>query len=163
MQQYKDPQQWMDDALPVAIGIIFVIVFSIVCGHVWGAEIPKTRAVMAVIGEAEGETYIGKLAVACAIRERGTLRGVFGEHAPRVKKHLYSVKTFVAADRAWEESRDPGNCAMTDHADHWEGTAFPLPSWAKDMKQTAVIGNQRFFRAYTQDEEQEQIDRRHGL
>lgn len=128
-----------------------------------GSIIPKVRAVNAIIGEAEGESYRGKLAVACAIRNRGTLNGVYGEYSKRVKEHLYGAKVFVDTVRAWEESADLINCQFIDGADHWEGTAFPIPKWAVEKKVTAIVGNQRFYRDYYESEEQEMIDRRHGL
>ena len=43
MPQFKDIQQWMDEALPVAIGFLLVTVFSLVCGKLWASEIPKER------------------------------------------------------------------------------------------------------------------------
>jgi len=108
-------------------------------------EIPKTRAVNAIIGEAEGEGYAGMLAVACAIRNRGTLKGVYGEKAVRVLKRKYSASVFVHAVKAWEESANPDNCTQIDGATHWEGTAFKTPYWASSMILTATIGNQRFY------------------
>lgn len=112
-------------------------------GTAHASNLPKHRVVDAIIGEAEGEGYQGMLAVACAIRNRGTLKGVYGENAPRVRNHRYSSKTFVLAVKAYEESakRD-----ITGGADHWEGTKFKTPYWAKGMKVTCVIGNQRFYK-----------------
>ena len=121
-----------------------VLVFIFACtAH--AEEIPKERAVNAIIGEAEGEGYEGMLAVACAIRNRGTLKGVYGETARRVREHLYGAKVFVNAVRAWEESSHEDNCAFIGGATHWEGTAFKTPYWAKDMRITATIKNQRFY------------------
>lgn len=110
------------------------------------APVEKTRFVNAIIGEAEGEGYRGMLAVACAIRNRGTLRGVYGEHAPRVRKHKYSPKVFVQAVRAYKESAHAEACAFIDGADHWEGTSFKAPEWSRGMIVTAIIENQRFYK-----------------
>lgn len=69
------------------------------------AEHISTRdAVHAIIGEAENQGYVGMLAVACAIRNRGTLKGVYGLHAKRVVNHKYSVKTEDMAIKAWAEA-----------------------------------------------------------
>ena len=100
-------------------------------------------AVKAVIGEAEGEGYKGMLAVSGAIRNRGTLQGVYGLHAPRVLKHKYSELTYNTALKAWNASR---HIDISNGAKYWEGTRFPIPYWAKNMRVTAIIGNQKFFR-----------------
>lgn len=124
--------------------IIFTLLILFVAMPAWSMD--PSRAVNAIIGEAEGESYIGKLAVACAIRNRGTLKGVYGEKAPRVTKQLYSAKVKADAQKAWKESEGQQSCQFIDGADHWEGTKFKTPSWAKDMKITATIGGQRFYR-----------------
>ena len=146
----------------VASAFVFVI-FLIMASFVFSADIERSRAISAIIGEAEGEPYKGKLAVACAIRNRGTLKGVYGEKAPRVTKKLYSPKIKAEAEKAWDESEELLACQFIDGADHWEGASFKTPSWAGNMKQTARVGNQIFYRYYHESEEQEQIDRRHGL
>lgn len=100
-------------------------------------------AINAVIGEAEGEGYNGMLAVSGAIRNRGTLHGVYGLHAPRVTGHKYSLNTLQLATRAWNDSM---HIDASHGAKYWEGTAFPLPYWARNMQVTAIIGNQKFFK-----------------
>jgi spore germination cell wall hydrolase CwlJ-like protein len=112
-------------------------------GSVYAKELPRERVINAIIGEAEGEGYQGMLAVACAIRNRGTLKGVYGEHSKRVKEHLYSEKTYRMAVKALEMAL---KCDITNGATHWEGTAFKVPSWAKRMQITVVIGRQRFYK-----------------
>ena len=101
------------------------------------------KEVLCVIGEAEGEGYKGMLAVSEAIRNRGTLKGVYGCSAPRVVRHKYSAAVLQTANRAWNDSADTD---ITHGATHWEGTAFKTPYWAKDMILTATIGNQRFYK-----------------
>lgn len=110
---------------------------------VYASQINEQRAILAVIGEAEGEPYIGKLAVCEVIRRRGSLKGVYGINAPRVKAKKYSQATYNECRKAWLES------AKTNHskgATHWEGTKFKTPYWAKDMVVTVVIGSQRFYK-----------------
>lgn len=105
------------------------------------------QAVLVVIGEAEGEPQEGKEAVACAMHYRGTLNGVYGLHAPRVLQHKYSSHIYKMAKRAVEMANDQEYCeALVHGADHWEGTAFKTPVWARGMRLTAVIGHQRFYK-----------------
>lgn len=67
-----------------------------------GSSLPQSLAVAAVIGEAGGESYTTQVAVACAIRNRGTLRGVYGVTNPVVKLADASLK--AQARRAWKQS-----------------------------------------------------------
>lgn len=121
--------------MALAIGIVLA-------GYAFGDEIPKE--VLCVIGEAEGEGYNGMLAVSEAIRNRGTLKGVYGCNAKRVTGRLYSDETLRIASQAWKDSR--GFSDITHGATHWEGTAFPVPYWAEGMIVTATIGRQRFYK-----------------
>lgn len=124
-----------------------LIISSIFWQNVHAGEINEQRAINAIIGESEGEPEEGKIAIACAIRNRGTLNGVYGETAPRVVKHLYSEKTYYLAKSAWVVSESASRCnALIHGATNWEGTAFKTPSWAKRMVVTATIKNQRFYR-----------------
>lgn len=120
---------------------------DLVCAKQVVSAMCKNNIVDAIIGEAEGESYKGKLAVACAIKNRKTLRGVYGVKAPRVVNRKYSSFVFVQAVKAYEESNVKGACDFIDGASFWEGTKFKTPYWAKNMVVTATIGNQRFFRS----------------
>jgi hypothetical protein len=143
-----------DDDLPSGATVVYVkwvliILTTIICLLLYSIvanakEIKDEEAVMCVIGEAEGEGEIGMEAVAEAIRNRGSLKGVYGCSAPRVRKQLYSDRILHQAQRAWERSAGDGD--ITFGATHWEGTAFKTPYWAKDMIVTATIGNQRFYK-----------------
>ena len=97
-----------------------------------GASIDSARAVNAIIGEAEGEGYTGMLASACAIRNRGHLRGVYGEKAPRVIGKKYSLKTLQLAKQAWKESASND---ITNGADHWGGKKVDV-AWIAKMKKS---------------------------
>lgn len=108
-------------------------------------------AIKAVIGEAEGESYEGKLAVACAIRNRGTLKGVYGKNAPRVRRHMYSRITAGTAGLAWEASTNMDLCAsLIDGAQYWASLKLDQDWKNKMVKQgyhhTATIGGHTFFR-----------------
>ena len=121
--------------------ILLAVMLIIFGGNVYAKEIPQE--VFCVIGEAEGEGYTGMLAVAEAIRNRGSLKGVYGCFSPRVKENKYSVATLKLALQAWVDSEDSN---ITKGATHWEGTAFKTPYWAKGMTVTATIGRQRFYK-----------------
>ena len=85
------------------------------------------------------------LSVAFAIRNRGTLKGVYGLKAPRIIKRLYSKETYEMAKHQWEIS---GNgCDITKGANHWENVkAFGDPYWAKSCTETVTIGSHNFYR-----------------
>ncbi len=136
--------------------MIILLTLLLVCDVCFANDdIIKIRTVNAIIGEAEGETYKGKLGVACAIINRvGThgsfdkaMSGVYGEKSKRVTEHKYSNNVFVDAVRAYEESLEVGSCDFIDGADHWEGVSFNKPSWSKDMIMTARVGKQIFYKA----------------
>lgn len=126
------------------LAVCILVAFLLMCAFARGCHAyTDQEAIKAVIGEAEGEGFKGMLAVAGAIRNRGTLKGVYGLHAQRVLTHKYSKMTYKQATRAWNDSK---HMDISKGAKYWEGTRFPLPYWAKNMTVTAIIGNQRFFR-----------------
>lgn len=108
-------------------------------------NIPDSRAINAIIGEAENQGYIGMVAIGCAIRNRGTLKGVYGENASRVVRKKYSANTYELAKKAWAESATHD---ITYGANHWENTtAFGVPSWSKKMKKTFSHKDHTFWRS----------------
>jgi spore germination cell wall hydrolase CwlJ-like protein len=121
-----------------------ILLLALVLGlGTMGSVYATDKEVLCIIGEAEGEGYIGMLAVGEAIRNRGTLKGVYGCKAPRVVGRKYSNATLKIATKAWLDSK---NTNTVKGATHWEGTAFKVPYWAKSMKVTATIGRQRFYK-----------------
>jgi len=99
------------------------------------------QAVRAIIGEAGGEGYRGMLAVACGIRNRGSLKGVYGlyaKHVDRAPKRIWEL-----AWKAWKESLIQD---IVHGAKDWEGIKFKRPYWAKDMVITAVEGGNVFYK-----------------
>ena len=76
----------------------------------------SNTCVRIIVGEAAGEPYQCKLAIAAVLRNRGTTQGAYGGNAKHVKtepKHVWTD-----ARRAWNESltNDPtGGCK------HWGG------------------------------------------
>lgn len=120
-----------------------VIILFLMCSVSFAAEIPKSRFIDAIIGEAESGGLDGMRCVASAIRNRGTLKGVYGVNSPRVKNRLYSSRTFVLAVQAYEDSR---KFDYSYGATFWEGVKFKTPYWAKKMKVTTVCGGNRFYK-----------------
>lgn len=105
------------------------------------------QAIMAIIGEAEGETMQGKIAVAEVIRNRSSLKGIYGVSAPRVVKKQYSAKTLADATKAWEMSKTSN---LTGGAMGWGNSAdirkFKTQKWFKKCSVTKQIGNHFFWK-----------------
>lgn len=106
---------------------ILSIVFIGSCRVVHASTVSDKQAVLAIIGEAENQGFKGLLAVACAIRNRGTLQGVYGLHNPRVIHHRYSQKTYLLAKKAWAMSK---TIDITKRATGW-GNAKDINEFAK--------------------------------
>lgn len=105
--------------------------------------IDDVRAVRAIVGEAAGEPYIGKVALAEAIRNRGHLGGVYGyKRTDFIAKQ--PKKVFEDALKAWEKSKTTN---LVNGADHWESIDFPRPWWAAGAIETARIGKHVFYTA----------------
>ena len=119
--------------------LLIIILFS---GLAY-AEIDDSQAVRAMVGEASNQGYEGMLAVACAIRNRGTLDGVYGLHAKHVNKEPDWV--WSQARRAWKESKYND---ITQGSNYWENVkAFGEPKWAKAMVPTVKIKDHQFYRS----------------
>lgn len=127
--------------------IIFLLL--LVPNLAYAETIPTERAVKAIIGEAENQGFHGMLAIACSIKNRGNLVGVYGEHASRVKRGLYGHPSANKAHLAWAlATNDPHNCNFLGGADHWENIkAFGKPKWANSMKETYRYKDHVFYKA----------------
>lgn len=150
-----DNNDWIDQALPVFIGLVCLLaLFMYLCPVVKAAELPKEKVIYCLIGEAEGGGYKGMLAIAHAIRNRAglkayakaPLRGVYGCNSPRVKNRLYSSKTLVQAIKAWEESRLGYD--ITQGAEHWQSKADlkKNPAWINKCDFTGEFGGNYFYK-----------------
>lgn len=121
----------------------WLLLFLFTCCHISAASgLDSSLAVRAIIGEASGEGYQGMLAVACAIRNRGTLKGVYGVNA----KHVDSQPAYVweMARKAWYESEKED---VTGGATHWENIkAFGRPYWVDSMTPVYQYKNHVFYR-----------------
>lgn len=115
--------------------------------------LPEESAIKAILGEAEGESYAGKVALAYALKNRGKLTGVYGHKAIILRSGAYfrgdrrlNEKVVKEAQKAlqWANSHpfDDPTCGAT----HWENVkAFGVPYWAKDMLETYRLGNHVFY------------------
>jgi len=121
--------------------MIIFIIFSLIYVNAW-AEVPQDKAVRAIIGEASNQGYDGMLAVACGIRNRDTLKGVYGLKA----KHVDNEPQWVwdLATKAWLESKDNRIHSGT----HWENIkAFGKPYWADSMVEVYRHKDHIFYEA----------------
>lgn len=148
----KNPWKYYKSSLETAIdfvivvftaGVIFAFCLILGCDEAHANKIPEERAVNAIIGEAEGEGSKGQFLIACAIKNRGTLSGVYGEKAPRVVSKKYSKETLQSAKDAWfsannEEMNAPLSCELIKGADHW-GSKQVDGAWIKKMQSKGFI------------------------
>ncbi|RLC74947.1 MAG: hypothetical protein DRJ03_31085 [Chloroflexi bacterium] len=105
------------------------------------AKIDDSLAVRAIIGEAGNQGYYGMLAVAVGIRNRGTLKGVYGVRAKHVDREPQWV--WDMARMAWAESETNRIHSGT----HWENIkAFGAPYWVSSMEMVYEYKDHRFYR-----------------
>ena len=82
----------------IVLVAILACFLAILLANVAHADtIPESKAVLAIIGEAENQGAQGLMAVACGLNNRGTLKGVYGINAPRVKQGKYSHDIYLLA------------------------------------------------------------------
>lgn len=114
------------------------------------ADIPTDEeAVHCILGEARGEGYASMLGHAEALRNRGTIKRVYGCNASFEKEmpYLISHGILLQAKKAWLESR---YTKTVKGAQYW-GSLIYDKKWiakmrAQGYKQTAIINNTVFFR-----------------
>ena len=122
---------------------LLLLVFTVALSAQANSPIKDDLAVRAIVGEAANQGKQGMLAVACALRNRGHLGGVYGVKNPVADKQPAWV--WKQAQEAWKLSKTKD---ITGGADHWENVnAFGKPTWAKSMTQTVVIKDHAFFRS----------------
>ena len=122
--------------------LIILLIFCLIHCLVFADEIEQSKAIRAIIGEASNQGYTGMLAVACAIRNRGTLQGVYGLNAKHVNTEPQWV--FNLAKKAWLASKSKD---ITNGATHWENIkAFGTPYWVASMVKVYAYKDQVFYR-----------------
>ena len=115
--------------------------------------IPEDQAIRAILGEAEGESYAGKVALAYALKNRGKLNGVYGHKAVILRSGAFwrgqrpiSRKATEEARNAWQKANSFPKLDPTKGASFWENTqAFGTPYWARSMTKTLTLGNHSFY------------------
>ena len=122
----------------VCMGLIFLVVLS---GCAYSQEIDYKTAIHCILGEARGEGYKGMVAVGEALRNRGTVKGVYGCRADfKEPKWVWDL-----AEKAWRESVKTN---LVKGSDHWVGTKRD-GEWIAKMEKTMTfkvqIANQRFY------------------
>ena len=93
--------------------ISIVVILALVAMMLWVDKVWADDAVKAIIGEASNQGYHGMLAVAVGIRNRGSLKGVYGVNSPHIDNEPRYV--WEMARKAWNESET--NRIHT--GDHW--------------------------------------------
>ena len=116
-----------------------------------------------LLGETEGESELGKLAVACVIRNR--LYGnafpnsyhevilqpmqfsCFNKDSPRLHIMLYpeTNKTYPQCIRLAKSVILESALDITGGADHYFNESVVQPTWAQKMIRTCKIGNHVFY------------------
>lgn len=151
-----------DNLLWIILSSLFILLAIVLQGcNAYALDIPEEQAIKAIIGEAENQGYDGMLAVACAIRNRGTLKGVYGLKSPRVVKGLYTKGTWLQAKTAWVTSKElieTPNCLyfkgrpicpsgdVVYGANSWENiNAFGKPYWVDTCQPTVLIKDHQFY------------------
>lgn len=129
---------------------IIMLVFLMASACAWAypcayADVPDDKAVLAIIGEFENDNIE---AGACALYNRGTLKGVYGLNSKRVIKRLYSPLIYKRAVRAWQMAKSGQGCAIMSGSDHWQSLADmekPL-KWRDKCIQTYKTNKTVFFK-----------------
>lgn len=109
------------------------------------AAINEVDAVHAILGESRDQGYKGMYAVACAIRNRGTLKGV---HGAKANVNDASPKIIQEAYKAWslsEKGPDVTFGATNFLSDYDIRTAGHKADWRFKMKETAYIFDTHFY------------------
>lgn len=68
------------------------------------APMDPQKAALCIVGEAEAESFFGKLVLAHALINRGSFMAVYGCDSKRVRQKLYPRKALIEATMAWTEA-----------------------------------------------------------
>jgi hypothetical protein len=120
---------------------IFVII-SLAAISLTAAAMDSTVGTRAIIGEAAGEPFATKLAIASALRNRDSLEGVRGFSNARMID-AQPAHVWADAHRAWAMSATND---IVNGATFFESSNFPTPYWARGIKPVATVGVFRFWK-----------------
>lgn len=133
--------------------LVAVMAFFAPLTAAWGAgaHIPEEVAVRALIGEAIGKSDAELYAHACALRNRGTVSGVFGYvDVKRRRPEDLNETNWQRASRAWCTAEYSGD--VTWGATHWlsdydiKHCRKVWKHWIGGYEKTVKIGETTFFR-----------------
>ena len=125
----------------IILSIITTIILGTMTFDSHAYNIREDQNIRAIIGEASNQGYQGMLAVACGIRNRGTLKGVYGVNA----KHIDNEPNYIwkLAEKSWIESEHNRIHSGT----HWENIkAFGKPYWAESMVEVYRYKDHVFYK-----------------
>lgn len=127
------------DAWGVIVAIILCAVIFLIagCNQVEAAEIPESKAVACILGEARGEGAHGIRLMASALRNRGTTQGVYGCRAnlSNEMSYLKAKGIYSQAVKAW---RDSAKTDLVNGATYW-GSKHVDGAWIAKMKKNGYI------------------------
>ena len=104
------------------------------------AEIPDELGVRCVVGESSSQGFSGMVAVADALQNRGTIKGVYGCKA----KHTEPAYIWERARRAWQEAKVQN---PTQGADHWHNVVREGENyWTRKLTKTVCIKDHCFYK-----------------
>lgn len=141
---------------PFIMAILAIIMLLAMSGVVFAknAPIKDVDAVRAILGEAENESMIGKIAIGEVIRTRGGFKGIYGYNAVKYVNGRYyrgkraiSPTIAVQALKAWKLSANT-NYAL--NAQGWGNASdlkvFARQSWWRNCAIVAKIGDHYFWK-----------------
>ena len=117
--------------------------FALCGGVAYGQAIEKP--VQAIIGEAESEPYLGKVAIGEALRNRKSFKGVYGLNSPRIR--TASTDLVRICQQAWQDSASTN---LVGGATVWGNASdvvkFKKQKWFKNMVFVTQIGGHFFYK-----------------
>lgn len=141
---------------PLAIAVMTLFLMFVIWDICFAKDAPikDIDAVRAILGEAENESMIGKIAIGEVIRTRGGFKGIYGYNAVKYVNGRYyrgkraiSPTIAVQALKAWRASIST-NYAL--NAQGWGNASdlkiFSRASWFKKCYITVKIGNHYFWK-----------------
>lgn len=101
----------------------------------WAAPLTNANATNAIVGEAAGAPYLVKLGVAAAIRNRHSLRGVYGFNAAHNASE--PARVWSEAAQAWRQS---ATVDVTHGANHFGNAEDVAKGTFRGLHLVAVLG-----------------------